>query len=218
MIPRWLTVAVVAALLQFVPVPSGAAPSQPPLKPGTTWMYRYTIAPTSGARRTGTLKLTYGGMTTYRGKNYYYTEATNTVTPGLVARDYYVWTHGHFRQAAEQAYDAQNNGLEIQFDKTFPFDIPERVSGHAALVQNGVPQGDVPWSVAVTYGGAVKVTVPAGTFQAERWDTKFQFGDTRQLQTVETMGYTDLRAEVKHYLGAALSSTTTRELVSGPVL
>jgi hypothetical protein len=217
MVSRWLAFLLVAVLVQ-VPLPTSGAPAaEPPFAPGTVWTYRYTVVPPSGPSRTGTLKFAYGGKITYRGRPYYYIEQTNTVLPGMVQRDYYVWIGGHFRAAAQEVNDSQSNVVEIIFDKTLPVDVPESVSGQAEIYQNGDHQADLPWSDTLSNRGTVSVTVPAGTFHATRWETAFQLGDLQVVQTNDAVGLVDIRVEGRQSTPGAGTARTYRELLSGPV-
>jgi len=209
--------AAVLTAAQVVSVPAVTSP--PPVTAGTTWTYRYTATDvsSSGTPQVGTLTTTYGGPTEYRGQHVYYTETSDTVDPGVIERDYYVWIGGHFRQVALEVH-AAGTVLEIVFDKTVPLDTEESASGSAETFQNGTDQGDVPWRTTVVSGGSVTVTVPAGTYRdATRWKSTFEIGPIRQVQVADSVGLVDLRVETEHYVNGALAATTSQELMSGPV-
>lgn len=204
-----------AVTAQFAPAPPSA--SHPPLTPGTTWTYRYTLMRVSEAPIVGTLTIEYEGPTTYRGQDVYATVVSDTVTPTLVERDYYVWTGSHFRQAAVET-EVANTTMEILFDNTLPVDTEQSISGKARTFVNGVDQGDFPWSAIVTLVGAETVTVPAGTyFNVQRWKRIFQFGSIRQIQFADSIGLVDLRVDSQQYIDGVLKSTTRQELLTGPV-
>jgi hypothetical protein len=217
MIARWAPLLLVVLAVQLARPTAGAPSPEPPLKPGTAWMYRYTVTPTSGAPRTGTLTLVYGGRTTYRGYSVYYTEESNTVTPGVVERAYYLWTDGHFRGTAQELRDAQHNVLEIVYDQTLPTDVSESLSGQAEVYQNGVFQAHVPWSVTVEDRGVVRVAVPAGTFRATRREWQIQLGTLQLASIHDSVGFTEVRVESTRYEGGGVTKTIRQELMSGPV-
>jgi hypothetical protein len=218
MIRKSLVIAGMLAVLPFAPPTAGAQVSGPPLQAGTTWTYRETITPVSGSPQTGTVTQTFGGPAMYRGKSAYYIEEVTTNKPGFVERDYFIWTDGHLRQTAIDVHDAQGGMLEILFDKTLPFDVAETMNGQARVVQDGVEKGQIDWSVEVTKVGPVTVTVPAGTFKAIRWLSRFELGPTDELETSDSSesGYTDFRVDGKNYENGALTETTHRELLKGP--
>lgn len=200
---------------QFAPAPPGASP--PPLTPGTTWTYRYTLTRVSEAPVVGTLTIEYEGPATYRGRGYYSTVVSDTVDATLVERDYYVWTGGRLLQAAVETTVA-NTALEIVFDTPLPVDAEQRIAGKAQTFVNGTSQGEIPWSETVTSDGSETVTVPAGTYSAVRkWTRIFQFGSVRQVQFADSRGLVDLRVDSQVYVDGVLKSTANQELVSGPV-
>ncbi len=76
---------------------------------------------------------------------------------------------------------------------------------------------NVPSAAVRTVGGTVTVTVPRGTFQAKRWQSKFRLGEYEQDQTTDSVGLTDLRVEAREYTSGTPTATTLRELLTGPV-
>lgn len=196
---------------------AGSPAAGPPLEPGSVWVYRYTVVPASGPSQTGTLKRTYVGPTTYRGRDVYYTEQTNTVLPGLLQRDYYVRVDGHLREIGQEFRNAQNSAVEILFDKSLPTDVPGSVSGQATVYQSGGNHADVAWSVVLANRGPVKVTVPAGTFQATKWETRFRLGKLESVETSDSVGLVDVRVESRQTTAGGGRISVHRELVSGPV-
>jgi len=195
---------------------ASAAPS-PPFALGATWTYRYTVTRALEAAVVGTSMTRYDGPVTYRGQQYYATAVSDTITPNLTEKDYYEWTGTQFRQIALQT-DTADTTLEIVFDKAVPLDTARSASGMAETYVNGTDRGAIPWSTTVTPLGTGAVTVPAGTFlNVQKWQTTFQFGVLRQVQIADVLGLVDLRVDSQYYVNDALKSTTSEELVSGPV-
>jgi hypothetical protein len=191
--------------------------SSPPFAPGATWTYRYTVTRPSEAPAVGTLTTRYEGPATYRGRQCYVTEVSDTITPNVTEKDYYEWTGAEFRQIAIQTATADTT-LEIVFDKTVPLDTEQSASGTAETYFNGADQGPIPWHTAVRSLGADTVSVPAGTFyNVHRWQTTFQFGAIQQVQTAAVVGLVDLRVDSEYYVNGALRSSASEELISGPV-
>lgn len=211
-------VAVLAvALSMFAPAGSGAPAKAPPFKRGTTWTYRYAVVNPDGDTRTGTITEVYGGQTTYRGRTYEYVDTSTTLQPGLVERIFVEWTGTHFRQIANVATDAQQNTVEIIFDKAFASSIEENLSGTALIFHNGVQKATPPWSFVSWARGTVKVTVPAGTYQTTRWDAVLRVGELETHLSSYTVGQKDVRRDSKLYISGTLHNTRYRELISGPV-
>ncbi len=159
----------------------------------------------------------YGGQTTYRGRTYHVFTITSTLRRGTVTRLYQIWTGTHFRQAVLKVTEPGGNVEENIFDR--PFDIGVRVdrSGTAQFLGNGFALGRDPWRFAATPRGRVKVTVPAGTFQAALWEIVLRLGERKTLSTVHTVGLTDVRRVDRLYWSGAFVSTSQLELVRGPV-
>jgi len=195
---------------------ASAAPS-PPFALGATWTYRYTVTRPPEAAVMGTLTTRYDGLATYRGQRYYVTTVSDTINPNVAEKDYYEWTGTQFRQAALQT-DTADSTLEIVFDNAVPLDTSQSASGTAETYVNGNDQGPIPWSTTVTSLGTDTVTVPAGTFHdVQKWQTTFQFGVVRQVQVAEVVGLVDLRVDSEYYANGVLKSTTSQELINGPV-
>lgn len=204
----FLAVIVLAvALSMLAPAGSGAPAKAPPFKRGTTWTYRYVVVNPDGNTRTGTVTEVYGGQTTYRGRAYDYVDTSTTLQPGLVERIFVEWTGTHFRQIANVATDAQQNTVEIIFDKAFASDIEENLSGTATP----------PWSFVSSARGTVKVTVPAGTYQTTRWDAVLRVGELETQLSSYTVGQKDIRRDSRLYISGILHNTRYRELIRGPV-
>lgn len=165
----------------------------------------------------GTSRYVYGGTTTYRGRSYHYVDQSSSLAPGFVERSYMVWAGGHFRQAATVATDAQKNVLEIVFDRTFGIAVQEDASGTAQIIHNGDVRGSSQWRFVSSSGGKVKITVPAGTFQATKWEATLRLGQMEVLFNVHSVGLTDIRIESHESINGSLVATTARELTSGPV-
>ena len=215
---RWSVFLALAILSTLVPHGAGSPSPAPPLSPGTTWTYRYTIARASEAPQTGTFKIVFGGPTAFRGATYYYMDQSGTLEPGVVERAYLAWTRGTLRQVASVASDAQNNLLEILFDKSVPTGPTQEVlAGSAQVFENGTLQGKVPWRAAASRQGPVNVTVPAGTFRAMRWSIEFTLGQVRQVSSIHTVGFADVRIDTKIFTSGSAAGSILRELVSGPV-
>ncbi len=190
-------VAVLAvALSMCAPVGSGAPANAPPFKRGTTWTYRYAVINPDGDTRTGTITEVYGGQTTYRGRTYDYVDTSTTLQPGLVERIFVEWTGTHFRQIANVATDAQQNTVEIIFDKAFASSIEANLSGTALVFHNGVQKATPPWSFE---------------------DAILRVGELETQLSSYTVGQKDVRRDSKLYISGTLHNTRYRELIRGPV-
>lgn len=208
--------ALVIILAASAPAGSGAPAPEYPFGPGTTWTYRHTVVK-PGETYTGTMKEVYGGQIFYRGRTHHYVDTSYVLTYGSVDRAYHAWTGGNFRQAANVATDAQHNVVEIIFDKPFGLGVSEIRSGTAQIFRNGTQKAVVPWSFVASLRGSVRVTVPAGTFYTTRWETVFKFGEHETVMSIYTVGITAVRMDSKEYVSGSHTTTTYRELVSGPV-
>lgn len=212
---RWLPIILALALGGPATIAAGSVPKEPPLDPGTVWVYRYTIIDASGYIHAGLQRRRYG-RTTYRGRDYYYIEDTNTVTPEALQRAYLVWSGGHFRQAALEMHENRHSVVEVLFDKGIPVDRPGIASGQATLIANGVAQGETPWRSVLSISGTETVTVPAGTFRARRMEHRFRFGDLKVVQTDDSVGLVSVRTESAHVTESGTVRTLS-ELFTGPV-
>jgi hypothetical protein len=82
---------------------------------------------------------------------------------------------------------------------------------------NGTQTTALAWSYTTTPREKVKITVPAGTFQTTRWDVKVTLGQLDTSLNIYNVGIMAVRRDSKEYLNGSLASTTTMELMSGPV-
>lgn len=159
----------------------------------------------------------YGGQTTYRGRTYHVFTITSTLRRGTVTRLYQTWTGAHFRQAALKVTDPAGNVEENIFDRAFEIGVRVDRSGTAQFLGNGFALGRDPWRYAATPRGLVKVTVPAGTFQAALWEVVLRLGEHKTLSSVHTVGLTEVRRVDRLYWSGTFVSTSHLELVGGPV-
>jgi hypothetical protein len=196
---------------------SGAATARPPFAAGTSWTYRDRRLEPSGTVRSGTMKVIYGGEATYRGKRVSFMDASYALRPGFTERLYLEWGGSHFRQVANVVTDAQRRALEFVFDRPFRIRAPETASGTVRIFENGTLRSAVPWSYASIANGSPRVTVPAGSFRATRWDTVLRIGDREMRTSFFTVGHTDVRWESAGYAAGAQTGTTEKALVKGPI-
>lgn len=211
---------VVAALigaLALVPADSGPSLNRPPFSRGAKWTYRDRRPGPSGEIRTGTISITYGGETAYRGRRYAFMDASYSLRPGTGERLYLEWAGTHFRQVANVVTNAQHDVLEVVFDQPFRIRVQENASGKAQIFENRALKTSLPWSYTSTAQGTMRVTVPAGTFQARRWDAILRLADREMRYRFFTVGHTDVRWETMAFASGGQTGMTSVELLSGPV-
>lgn len=208
-----------ALLLLFVlsGVPSIHGAPVMPFKEGDTWVYRVTQ--TAGAQPgTSTLTVTYRGLTDYRGVASHYTDAYSSSSPGAVERDILTWTGRYFRQGATILYENSQRVLEIVFDRPYAFSgVQEELSGTTEIYERGQFTGRGLWAIEVVWQGSSRVTVPAGTFTAEKWMGSLRIGRLGQDYTVYTVGALEIRADVDVRRDGELTDRMRLELEKGPV-
>jgi hypothetical protein len=195
---------------------SGPATKAPPYKIGNSWTYRHTLVPATGETQIGTMKETFRGQTEFRGRTYYRMDVSYTLNP-MSERVYLEWTGTHFRQVATVASDNLNNTIEILFNKPIDLGVETEGSGAAVILQNGVQKGTSAWSFSASSRGRVKVTVPAGTFQATEWDAVLRIGASETLMKIYAVGILDVRMESKISASGSPAGAWYKELMSGPV-
>jgi hypothetical protein len=159
----------------------------------------------------------YRGLASYRGRTFHYFDTSSTLAPNATERDYAEWDGAHLGQAALVTTDDQHNVTEIIFDKALTFGAPADTSGNALVFVNDTQTTTLPWSYKAAPKDAAKVTVPAGTFQATRWEVELQLGPFNTTLTIYSVGIMGIRRDSKEYMNGSLVSTTTMELISGPV-
>jgi hypothetical protein len=199
---------VVAGLAQAAPVV--------PFKPGTTWIYRSTKTPAQGRATAETLTVAYKGQTTYRGKTYHEFESRSS-TSRVVERSIQVWAGGHFRQAAMVRVDGRKT-TETVFDKPYPISgATQTAAGSSQIYENGAPLSRGAWSIAVSRDGSGKVTVPAGTFTADKWNGTLVLGDVKHVYVVYGVGPLEVRSDFDIFMKGQFNSRLVRELQQGSV-
>jgi hypothetical protein len=210
---------VLSLLLLFVlsGVPSTHGSPAVPFKAGDTWVYRVTE--TAGAQpETSTLTVTYRGLVDYRGTAHHYADAYSSSSPEVVERDLLTWTGRYFRQRATILYENSQRVLEIVFDRPYAFSgIQEELSGTTEIYERGQFVGRGLWTIEVVWQGSSKVTVPAGTFTAEKWMGSLRIGRLGQDYTVYTVGALEIRADVDVRRDGELTDRMRLELEKGPV-
>ncbi len=209
------TLAVVFAAL--APTGAGAPVPAPPFKPGTVWTQRHTLITPAGEKRTGTITQIYRGLASYRGRTFHYFVTSSTLVPDVTEREYAEWDGAHLGQAALVTTDAQHTVTEILFDKPLTFGVPANTSGSALVFMNDTQTATLPWSYSAAPLEMAKVTVPAGTFQATRWAVELKLGAFNTTLTIYSVGIMGVRRDSKEYVNGSLVSTTSMELISGPV-
>ncbi len=209
----------VVALVGALVLAGSAGPTtkEPPFSRGMKWTYRDRRPGVSGEIRNGTITITYGGATTYRGARYIFMDAAYSLRPGTAERLYLDWAGTHFRQVANVVTNAQQSVLEVVFDRPFRIRVVENASGTVQIFENGTPKASLPWTYTSTAQGTTKVTVPAGTFRTTRWDTNLKIADREMRSRFFTVGYTDVRWETAAFASGGQTGMTSVELMSGPV-
>lgn len=194
----------------------GATPAPFPYAPGTTWAYRHTQT-AKEQTDVGTFTVAYRGLATYRGASHHYFESFSSLVPGLVERDYFIWTGRYFRQAATAIYK-DGNILEIIFDKPYALTgAQERLSGTTQIFENGAFKAQGKWSIAVVPLGSGKATVPAGTYAVEVWRGQLAIGALQQRYAVATVGPLEVWAEIDVVVDKTQLHKVKFELQQGPV-
>jgi hypothetical protein len=147
----------------------------------------------------------------------YYFDTSSTLAPGTVERGYAEWDGAHFGVVAIVTTDPRHTVSEIIFDKAMAMGVPAEASGNALVFVNGTQTATLGWSYRSVPHEKVKVTVPAGTFQTTRWEANVKLGQIDTLLSIYNVGIMAVRRDSKDYVNGSLASTTTMELVSGPV-
>ncbi|MDQ7844448.1 MAG: hypothetical protein QN141_08605 [Armatimonadota bacterium] len=207
--------ALVAALAATGPA-RAAAPAPVPFKPGTVWTYRVLRATPQGSRTVTTRTVTYRGPTTFQGKSYHLFETRESLAKE-VERHLTLWTGKYFRVAVAASSDGRST-TETVFDKPYAqTGVDEALAGRAEIYTNGEVTGRSGWSNVVSRGKTLKVTVPAGTFTATRWDGTLILGNLKQIYTLFAVGTVEVRADVDVFNKGVRQATVVVELQSGPV-
>lgn len=213
----WLAVVALALVADHSVGRAAAGQNGPPYARDMTWTYRHTITRTGGQPRIGEATNIYRGTMMLQGKTYHVVDQSSTLTPGLVERAYLIWMGAYFRQAASVSTDARKNALAIIFDRPFGVGTEDRASGVARIVQNNQQRGTIAWTYSSVSRGTVTITVPAGTFETKKWETTLKLGKGATVYDIYVVGVTDIRVDAKEYLNGQQTSTSSRELVRGPV-
>lgn len=214
-------VRIVLTLVLFlaVSISPAARSAQPaaPYKPGDTWVYHDTR--TAGERtETGTLTVVYRGQGQYRAGTYHYEDSYSSFTPGAVERDVLVWTGRYFRVRATVLHENSQAVLEIVFDRPYALSgVHEELAGIAELYERGSYAGKDLWAIDVVWQGTAKVTVPAGSFTAEKWTGLLRIGRLTHAYTVYTVGPQAISAEIDWRRDDEPMHTTRLELLKGPI-
>jgi hypothetical protein len=186
-----------------------------PFAAGTAWSYAVTSTK-DGQTRTGTSTETYRGMSKYAGTSYHLVEVRYSIMPGFLQRTFLTWDGSRFRQVAMVESEGQNTA-EIVFDKAIPMGAQDASTGMATVVVNGAQHGQVPWSYTSVSAGRESVRVPAGSFQAQRWDGVLKLGSIESRFTAHIVGITDVRVESSQTLNGAPIVTMVKQLSRGPI-
>jgi hypothetical protein len=215
--PSWIRLALLvwAVVALSIGSAAGGPAGGPPFAAGTTWTYQVAMTK-DGQTQTGTSTETYRGMAAHRGTRYHVVEQAYSFMPGFAQRAYLVWDGRRFRQAVTVETDGKSTA-EILFDKSIPLGARDDSSGTATIVLNGAQQGTVPWSFTSTSPGRRAVTVPAGSFQAVRWDAVLKLGTLESRFTIDVVGITDVRVEATQAVGGTPMVTIVKELSRGPI-
>jgi hypothetical protein len=168
-----------------------------------------------GQTRAGTSTEIYRGMSGRDGTTYHVVEQRHSLMPGTLQRTFLTWDGARFRQAVTVESDGKNTA-EIAFDKPLPLGAQDASSGTASLTLNGAQQATVPWTFTSTSPGRESVRVPAGSFQAQRWDVVLKLGALESRLVVHVVGVTDVRVETTQTLSAQ-TVHMVKELTRGPV-
>lgn len=207
-----------AAILAAGAAAGAATPATPamPFKSGTVWTYRVIRTEPAGGRTVETRTMTYKGMATYRGKSYHVFETRDSLGKGL-ERDMAIWTGSMFRQAATVVMEGKST-TEIVFDKPYATTgASEALAGRTDVYQNGELTGRGGWSNVVSKGKTAKVTVPAGTFTATRWEGTLILGNLKQVYTMYAVGPVEVRADMEVFNKGVRQASIVIELTKGPV-
>lgn len=204
-------------LLVFSSVPSTQSAPAVPFRPGDTWIYRVTETAGAGLG-TSTITVSYRGQGDYRGAPYYYADSYSSSSPGVVERDILTWTGQFFRQRATILYENSQQVLEIVFDQPFAFSgVHEKLSGTTEIFERGQFTGRGLWAIDVVLQGTSKVTVPAGTFIAQKWKGTLKIGRLGKDYTVYTVGALEIRADIDVRRDGELMDKMRLELETGPI-
>lgn len=207
-----------AAILAATAAAGAATPATPamPFKSGTVWTYRVLKTESAGGRTVATRTTTYKGMATYRGQSYHVFETRDSLGKG-VERDMVTWTGTMFRQAATVVMEGKNT-TETVFDKPYATSgASEALSGRTDVYQNGELTGRIGWSNVVSKGKTQKVTVPAGTFTATRWEGALVRGNLKQVYTMYAVGPVEVRTDMEVFDKGVRQASIVIELTKGPV-
>ncbi|HXF83498.1 MAG TPA: hypothetical protein VNN19_12180 [bacterium] len=209
-----LLVAVLAAAGRITAAPS-ATPSAP-YTSGTVWTYRVLKTDPAGNRALETRTVTYSGVATYRGQPYHVFETRSSLA-GPQGRSMTIWTGTVFRTAVSILTQGGNT-VEIVFDRPYAtVGVSEALAGRTEIYRNGEPAGRGGWSNVVSRGKTVKVTVPAGTFTATRYEGALIVGNVKQVYTMYAVGAVEVRADVETFDRGVRQSSSISELTRGPV-
>lgn len=207
-----LTCAIVALLGAAV---EGGPAAGPPFSAGTTWTYKITLTK-DGQTRVGTSTETYRGLSPYGGARYHLVEQAWSLIPGFAQRAFLTWDGHRFRQVVSVETDGKNTA-EVIFDKAIPLGAQDASSGTAKIIVDGTPQGSAPWSFTSVSPGKESVSVPAGSFRAQRWDAVLRLGALESRIIVHIVGITDVRVEASQTVTGAPVLAFVKELRRGPI-
>ncbi len=211
------TACALAVILTAFALDGAGAPAPAlPFKAGTVWTQRHTLMTPAGEKRAGTMTQVYRGLASYRGRTFHYFDTSSTLAPEATEREYAEWDGAHLGQAALVTTDPQHNVTEIIFDRPLAFGVPASTSGSALVFVNDAQTATLPWSYHAAPIEKAKVTVPAGTFLATRWEVELKLGAFNTTLTIYSLGIVGVRRDSKEYMNGSLVSSTSLELVSGP--
>jgi len=211
-----LTALAVAVALPAAGPVHAAAPAPVPFKPGTVWTYRLLRSTPQGDRAATTRTVTYRGTATFQGRSYHVFERRESLGKG-VERHLTLWTGQYFRVAVAAVSDGRSV-TETVFDRPFAqVGVDEALAGRAEIYTNGEVTGRAGWSNVVSRGRTLKVTVPAGTFPATRWDGTLIVGNLKQIYTLFAVGPVEVRADIDLFSQGVRQATLVAELQRGPV-
>ncbi len=192
--------------------------AQPPVPftPGDTWVYRNTR--TVGTKtQYGSLTVIYRGTGQYRGDMYHYDDSYSSFSSGSVEREIQIWTGRYFRVRATVLYQNGQPVLEMIFDRPYALSgVQEEFAGMTEVYERGLYASKSLWAIDVAWRGTGKVSVPAGTFTAEKWSGILRIGRMTHAYLVYTVGPHAVRAEIDVTRDGEPLYKTLLELQQGP--
>lgn len=213
---RSILLALVLAATLAASALAGAATPPAPFSSGATWTYRVLRTEPGGGRVVTTRTLTYKGLATYRGRSYHVVESREALGKG-VSQNLLTWNGSVFRQAALVVTEGATK-TEIVFDKPYATTgVSESLAGRTEIYQNGELAGRGGWSNVVSRGKTQRITVPAGTFTATRWEGALILGNLKTVYTIYAVGHVEVRSDVELFDKGVRTASLIVELTRGPV-